>query len=126
MSEPVATTIGQIAAELVRHGLPKYDHSDDTDSWEGPDQCWWIDHQPPAENRPRTFLGVNGVTHGYCWQFTIASCSCCDAVTCVELLDEDGIAFSAMPFWPGLSEAIALHRHLTRLWDAEVERLLAD
>jgi hypothetical protein len=115
-------TISEIASELVARGIPRYDHSPGSRDWHGPSPCWWIHRPEPETGAPRTVLGIDGETDGEEWQFTVGSCPCCDAIARVELVDGDGYSIGALPFWPGLTEAIQLHRQVNRLWLAELER----
>lgn len=119
------STIGSVAAELVTRGVPRYDPDPESPAWDGPELCWWTHHPEPARHRPRTYLGVTGITDGHEWQLAIASCSCCDAVVRTELVDLDGDTFCSLSFWPGLDAAIRLHRHTDGLMQRHLERLIA-
>ncbi len=115
-------TIGEITAELVAQGIAKYDHNPASRNWHGPSPCWWVHHPEPDTGAPRTVLGISGESDGEEWQFSLGSCPCCDVIARVELVDEDGGTIGALPFWPGLEEAIKLHRQVNQLWLAELAR----
>jgi len=116
-------TIGAVTAELVAQGLPKYDHNPADRNWRGPACCWWTHHPEPEPQSPRIIIGVDGITGEHEWQFAVCSCHCCDAIVRIELVNIDGGTIGILPFWPGLKEAINLHRHVTRLWEAELDRM---
>jgi hypothetical protein len=119
-------TIGAVAAELVAQGLPKYDHNPADRDWHGPASCWWVHHPEPRPRAPRTVIGIDGITGDHAWQFSIHSCHCCDAIVRTELVNIEGHSIGLLPFWPGLEAAVTLHRHVTRLWEAELDRMGAD
>ena len=118
-------TIGEIAAELVARGIPRYDGEQDDPNWHGPIPAWWIHHPEPRPNVPKSYLNLIGDTDGDEWQFSIASCACCDAVLRTELIDIHGETFSYIALWPGLDAAIRFHRHATELLEADMERIIS-
>ena len=116
-------TIGEITAELVAKGIPRYDHNPTDRDWHGPEPCWWSHHPEPGHGIPQTYLGNTGGTYDNEWQFSIASCACCDAVVRTELVDIHGETFSTIALWPGLDAAIRFHRYASELLEADLERI---
>jgi hypothetical protein len=43
-------TIGEITAELVARGIPRYDPDPMDTNWHGPSPCWWIHYPEPGPN----------------------------------------------------------------------------
>ncbi len=117
-------TIGEITAELLARGIPRYDHNPADRNWHVPSPCWWIHHPEPGPAIPRTYVGIEGDTDGHDWQFSIASCACCDAVVRTELVDIHGETLSTIALWPGLDAAIRFHRHASELLEADLERII--
>ena len=117
-------TIGEITAELVARGIPRYDPDPMDTNWHGPSPCWWIHSPEPGPNIPKAYLNLEGESDGNEWQFSIASCACCDAVVRTELIDIHGETFSYIALWPGLDAAIRFHRHASELLEADMERII--
>jgi hypothetical protein len=116
-------TIGEITAELVARGIPRYDGEPGDRDWHGPMPSWWIHHPEPGPNVPKSYLNLIGESDGNEWQLSVASCACCDAVLRTELIGIHGETFSYIALWPGLDAAIRFHRHATELLEADLERI---
>ena len=124
MAEHGSLMIDEVVAELVARGIPKYDHDPRDRDWKGPSPCWWVHHPEPGPTAPQTCVLLAGSTEDHEWQLEVSTCSCCDAVVCTQLIDEDGSTFGSVVFWPGLDAAIRFHQHASHLWEAEMERFM--
>ncbi len=118
-------TLAQVTAELVSRGLPKYDRTPSCREWRPPSEnCWWV-HRPPAEGDDdlTVILCCEGISDdGDQWRFAVESCPCCDCIASVELISDHGGSIASFPWWPGLDAVISLHRQISGLWLAELER----
>ncbi len=115
--------LGDVTGELVLRGIPRYDHNPESRSWLGSDNCWWI-HRPPSNGEgPQALLCCEGTSDdGHHWRFEVETCCCCDVISSLELVDDGGGSIASFPWWPGLDAVINLHRQISGLWLAELER----
>ena len=103
----MSATISTVTGELVKRGIPLVPF--DTSADDMPPSGWAVEHRAAdaPEHGPRQIISLyeSECPAGGEAFLKAYSCSCCDRITRVELLDADHDAFAALAFWPGLDRA---------------------
>ena len=114
-------TISTVTAELVGHGVPRWDAPDQGGERPMPPRAWWMG--PLQEGSDRGTLHVMGCCADREWQLEVGFCLDCGEVVDVRVIENYAACeVASLAFWPGLTVAIGYALAMVQLWEEECER----
>ena len=118
----MSATISTVTGELVKRGIPLVPFDASADAM--PPSGWAVMERPAdaPEHAPRQSISLY-VSHRPDGEdaalIRAHTCSCCDRIVRVDLLDADHDLFASLAFWPGLDRALRIHRRLEAMaWES--------
>lgn len=113
-------TISTVTAELVGHGIPRWDIPDTDEPVPVPKSAWWLSGSLEGDRGTLHTCGRCGDSE---WQLEVGYCLDCGEVTDLRVI-ENYCAYevASLAFWPGLTAAIGYAMAMVEMWEEECER----